>query len=212
MSVIFYRAEGSPFAWRAHLAVLHKQVPCEVRVISFSARDHRSDSYLAINPRGKVPALQDGEFTLYESTAVVEYLEERFPGLDPIFPRVIQERARCRRLVCEVDHYVWPSLRRIVGQVFFRKPDEWDREEIAAGASDLGTELGRFAQNLQGDYLCGATPTAADFALYPMVATFERAEQKGADTMLDLPPILEDWKARIEALPYHAETVPSHWK
>ena len=60
MSLDFYNGSGSPFAWRVWLALEHKQVPYQIKTLSFDRREHRTPEFLAINPRGKVPAIVDG--------------------------------------------------------------------------------------------------------------------------------------------------------
>jgi glutathione S-transferase len=67
---------------------------------------------------------------------------------------------------------------------------------------------------MRGDYLAGPL-SAADFALYPLIAFLFRAEKVklpdlDANGMLTAP--LRAWKARVEALPFFAKTVPPHWK
>ena len=57
MAITFYAGSGSPYAWRVWLALEHKQLPYDLKMLSFSNREHRAPEYLAINPRGKVPAL-----------------------------------------------------------------------------------------------------------------------------------------------------------
>jgi glutathione S-transferase len=57
------------------------QVPFELEEMPFDVRVTRSPGYLAVHPLGRVPCLKDGNFTLFESGAIAEYLCERFPGL-----------------------------------------------------------------------------------------------------------------------------------
>ena len=55
------------------LALEHKALPYERKVLSFSAGDTRKPEFLALNPRHRVPVMVDGDFVLYESNAIVEY-------------------------------------------------------------------------------------------------------------------------------------------
>ena len=70
-----------------------------------------------------------------------------------------------------------------------------------------------FAKAMRGDFLAGSL-SAADFALYSMVALLKRAQIKITDLDADgmLPPKIRAWKARIEALPFFEKTIPPHWK
>ena len=80
MAIVFYYGSGSPYAWNVQLALEHKALPYERRVLSFSAGDTRKPEFVAINPRHRVPTIVDDGFALYESNAIVEYLDEQYPG------------------------------------------------------------------------------------------------------------------------------------
>ncbi len=106
MALTFYYGSGSPYAWKVHLALEHKALPYERKVLSFSAGDTRKPEFVALNPRHRVPTIVDGDFVLYESSAIVEYLEDAYPGRGaPLFPAAVRERAVVRRLICEM---AWP--------------------------------------------------------------------------------------------------------
>src|SRR5439155_1065102 len=64
-------------------------------LLSFEKGEHKSPAHLARSPHGKVPALEDDGVSLYESSAIVEYLEERYPRT-PLLPPDPAERARVR--------------------------------------------------------------------------------------------------------------------
>lgn len=85
MTIRFYYGSGSPFSWKVWLALEHKQLPYDFNVPSLQQGDQKTLEYLAINPRGKVPTLIDDGFTLWDSAAIVEYLEERYPE-QPLLP------------------------------------------------------------------------------------------------------------------------------
>ena len=87
MGITLYYGSGSPYAWRVQLALEHKALAYELKVISFSAGDTRKPEFLALNPRHRVPVLVEDDFVLYESSAIVEYLDEAYPGRGaPLFP------------------------------------------------------------------------------------------------------------------------------
>src|SRR5207249_7894645 len=107
MSITLYYGSGSPYAWRAQLALEHKALPYELKLLSFAAGDTRKPEFLALNPRHRVPVLVDGDFVLYESNAIVEYVDDAYPGRGaPLFPGDAKTRAVVRRLVFEVDNYL----------------------------------------------------------------------------------------------------------
>src|SRR4030081_41494 len=103
MSLTLYYGSGSPYAWRVQLALEHKALPYERKVLSFSAGDTRKPEFLALNPRHRVPVLVDGDFVLYESHAIVEDLDGAFPTAGArLFPGDARTRALARRLISEV--------------------------------------------------------------------------------------------------------------
>jgi glutathione S-transferase len=214
MSLILYYGSGSPYAWRVQLALEHKALPYELKVLSFSAGDTRKPEFLALNPRHQVPVLVEGDFVLYESNAIVEYLDEAFPATGAqLFPGDARTRAVTRRLIMEVDNYFDEAIEPVLEQAFSKKPEERDAGKIAKGRSAVVDEIAMFTNAMRGDFLAGSL-SAADFALYPLVAFIARAEMKLPDLDADgmLTPGLRAWKARIEALPFFERTVPPHWK
>jgi glutathione S-transferase len=215
MALTLYYGSGSPYAWRVQLALEHKALPYELKVLSFSAGDTRKPEFLALNPRHRVPVLVDGDFVLYESNAIVEYLDEAYPGRGaPLFPGDVKARAIVRRLILEVDNYSDKSTDVLLDQAFSVKPEQRDTKKIADGRQTVVDELVVMTNAMRGDYLAGPL-SAADFALYPLIAFLYRAEKVklpdlDADGMLTVP--LRAWKARVEALPFFGKTVPPHWK
>ncbi len=214
MSLTLYYGSGSPFAWRVQLALEHKALPYELKVLSFSAGDTRKPEFIALNPRHEVPVLVDGDFVLYESNAIVEYLDDAYPGRGaPLFPGDVRQKALVRRLVLEVDHHFYEASSLVLTQAFWKKPEEREPDKIAEGRKAVVEESAMFTRAMRGEFLAGPL-SAADFTLYPLVAALWRAEMKLPD--LDaagmLTPELHAWKARIEALPYFEKTIPPHWK
>jgi len=213
MALTFYYGSGSPYAWRVWLALEHKAVNYELKSISFSAGDLAKPEYLAINPRRKVPAVVDGDFAIYESAAIVEYLDEQYSTGKMLFPGSIRQRAETRRLVREADEYLAHGLERLVDQVLFTKQEKWNQEEISAGRKAFVAELDRFEGYLHEDWF-GGEVSAADFAVYPIIALCIRMEKKKADLNVRgaIGPNMAAWMKRIEALPYYDKTYPPHWK
>ena len=213
MALTFYYGSGSPYAWRVWLALEHKGIAYELKTVSFSAGDLAKPEYAAINPRSKVPAITDGDFSLYESAAILEYLEEQYPAGKVLFPGGVRQRATIRRLVREIDEYLAHALERLVDHVLFTKREEWNLPEIAAGREAFLKELVRFEGYLHGDWF-GVELSAADFALYPIIALCLRIEKKKDDLNVSgvIGPKIAAWMKRIEALPYYDKTYPPHWK
>jgi glutathione S-transferase len=212
MALAFYYGSGSPYSWRVWLALEHKRVAYELKTLSFSAGDLRKPEYLAINPRHKVPAIVDDGFALYESVAVVEYLDEKYPGAK-LFPGDVRRRALVRRMVQEADQYYAVAMEKLVDQVLFTPQDKWDADKIGEGRQGVAQELAQWESLIRGDYLAGEL-SAADYTLYPLIALSLRMEKKNPDLDLRgvIGPKITAWMKRIEALPYFHKTWPPHWK
>jgi len=212
--ITLYYGSGSPFAWRVQFALEHKALPYERKVLSFSAGDTRKPEFLALNPRHRVPVIVDGDFTLYESNAIVEYLDDAYAGRgQPLFPGDARNRAVVRRLVAEADNYFDKATDPVVDEAFGKKPEERDPAKLATALAGLREETALFTRYMRGDFLAGSL-SAADFALYPLVAYLDRCALKlpDFDPKSVMTPELAAWKARIEALPYFEKTYPPHWK
>jgi len=181
--------------------------------MSFSAGDLKKPEFAALNPRHKVPTIVDDGLVLYESAAILEYLEERYSSGKTLFPGNVAQRAVIRRLVREADQYLTHSMERLLDQVLFTKQDQWDLTEIAAGRADLAKEIDLFERYLRGDWF-GDGLSAADFTIYPMLALSLRMEKKKPDLGLTaaMPPKIGAWMKRMRALPFHDKTYPPHWK
>jgi glutathione S-transferase len=215
MALDFYHGHGSPFSWRVHLALEHKKIPYTLKVLSFQNQDTKKPEFTAINPRGQVPTIVDDGHALWESTVIVEYLEERFASGDKLFPGDARERARIRRLAREAEEYVYKEGVGPITDEYFWKGDVPPDEKVVAQRRDkVAQELNSLASELRGDYFGGGVPSAADFTLYPYVAfckriTFRKPESKLTEAV---PPKIADWAKRIESQPYFDKTYPPHWR
>ena len=214
MAMTFYYGSGSPYAWRVWLALEHKQLPYEQKMMSFSAGDLKKPEFLAVNPRHKVPAIVDDGFALYESQAILEYLDERYPAPPSLFPGDLRQRALIRRIVQEADQYLILAFDPLIDQIFFTAQDKWDLGVIEKARAKLGEELRLWEDIPLGEFMAGNEPSAADFTVYPHLALGLRLEKKKLDLDVRgaIGPKLGAWMKRIEALPYFRKTWPSHWK
>jgi glutathione S-transferase len=212
MALTFYAGSGSAPSWRVWLTLEHKQVPYQLDMLSFQAGDHKKPDFLRLNPRGRVPTIVDDGFALYESSAICEYLEERFPS-PPLLPADLQGRAVVRRLCAESQLYVDGAGEDFLAMTLFGYR-RGSAEEIDEGREKLAAELARWEPVLEGDYLAGAALSMADFALYPQLMMLRRLDQRRPEHRAGelIGPRLAAWMKRIEALPYHDRTYPPHWR
>lgn len=213
MPITFHYGSGSPPAWRVWLALEFKALPYEMRRLSFDAGDTRRPEFLKINPRGRVPALVDGDFALYEANAIVEYLEEQYPATPQLFPGSTRERARVRRWISEIDDDFARAVTELGAAVSVPKMAA-DGARIARARKAVVDELQVIDRLAEGDFVAGARVTAADFALYPLLALLARYDLRNADlgVAAAIPPRLGAWAGRIRALSFFDKTIPPHWK
>ena len=209
----FYYASGSPYAWRVWLALEHKGIPYALKTLSFDAGDLKTPKFLALNPRHRVPVIVDDGFALYESAAIVEYLEDKWPGEPRLFSADLRQRALQRRMVREADQYFAEALERLVDAVLFTPQEQWSEDRIAGACADVQKDLAVWEAVIAGDYVAGAL-SAVDFTLYPEVALALRiARRKPGVVAADLiGPKMTAWVGRMEVLPCTKKTWPPHWK
>lgn len=215
MPIEFYCGSGSPYAWRVWLALEHKRLPYTLKMISFSSGDMKKPEFLALNPRSKVPVLVDNGFAIYESAAIVDYLEDAHPTSgSALFPAALKPRAVARRVIREADEYLAHALEALVAAVFFTPQEQWNNELITQARDRFVKELPYFAAELHGDFFCGEVG-AVDFTVYPLIALILRMEDKKKPDLAvrsALGPALSNWMKRVESLPIYDKTYPPHWK
>jgi glutathione S-transferase len=219
MALTLYWGSGSPFSWRVLLALEHKRLPFESHVLHFDKQEHQSPQMLKMNPRGRVPVLKDGDYVVFESVAILYYLELKYPGT-PIFGASPEEAGVIMRVICEFQAYAEPSVQKIIEAVF--------GDRVAAdidALTDAMHVVGREARTIEGrlakePWIVGAHYSALDMVIFPWIQLLRRALDKPAARELGarfLPmetnyPALARWIHRIESLPGYERTFPPHWR
>jgi len=213
-----YWASGSCNSWCVLLALQLKRIPHASKLIAFSKKEHKTPEYLALNPRGKVPCLVDGDYVLYESLAILTYLDRKYPD-PPLYGGDPREAGTITRLCSEFRCYVEPGLDRLLIPIIRGKTE--DRSELGAAAQPVQKELAVYEGLLDGhDYLWGDRLSAADLVVFPGIQQLRRQLAKKEVQALDLGfgryeeryPRLSEWNRRIEAIPGYELTYPPHWK
>jgi glutathione S-transferase len=213
MALTLYYLSGSPYAWRVWLALEYKRIPYELKLMSYDAGDFKRPEFQALNPRRQVPVIVDGSFVLYESAAIIEYLEDTQPDEPRLFARDLRDRAVQRRLVREADQYFATALEHLVEAVLFTPKERWSQERITAASAEIEKELELWETVIAGDYLAGDL-SAADFTLFPETALVQRMDSRNPGLLPPdlLGPKMATWARRMEALPCVQKTWPPHWK
>jgi glutathione S-transferase len=211
---------GSPYAWRVLLALEVKQVPYTSRRIQFPRDEHKTPEFLAMNPRGKIPVVRFGDFTLYESTAILAWLDRKWSER-PIFGRDTSEHGQIWRAVAEIEAYLQPEVVRMARLRMARAIhfDNIELEAVKTAAGATHAELGRIEGAL-GQAMVGDQVSAADIVLLPAVQLILRTANHERGIRLELGflplaeryPKLAAWLRRMEALPGYDRTYPPHWR
>ncbi|HCK85413.1 MAG TPA: hypothetical protein DHW63_13090 [Hyphomonadaceae bacterium] len=213
MALMFHYLSGSPFAWKVWLALEHKGAAYDLRVVSRDAGDLTTPAFHALNPYGKAPVIEHDGFALFESSAIVEYLEEALPG-PSLWPASIQDRANARRIMAESQTSLYPPVRRLVDALLLNGGAPPDEAVVSAASKDATHCASILAQSLHASFFGGGEPGAADYSVYPLSAIMARLSTIGAATRphLDLPDAFIAWRERMRALPIVAATQPPHWR
>lgn len=218
MAIDVYWGSGSPYSWRVLLALELKRLPYVSHPLQFDKQEHKAPNILAMNPRGRLPVLKDGDYVVFESLAVLYYLDLKYPE-PPIFGRSAEEAAVIMRVINEFQAYTEAELMSIVAAVqngHKAKLGEQLTHAMHTVASEARTIEGRLSKS---DWIVGETVSAADLAIYPCIRLLHRVLMRPEAKELSarfLPaeihyPALARWMQRVEALPGFAKTWPPHW-
>ena len=215
MKILLHSLSGSPFGWKVQWALEHFALSYDVKLLSPDKGDTRTSQFLALNPHGKLPVLQIGGLTLYESEAILAYLEDAYASKDlSLWPITLAGRAMARRISIEVSAYLYPSVRALVMECLGKTQASSDLSAVAASIARITPLLAMFAATLKDGFILNSKPGGADYALYPLVALLQRITLKNpaSVTELRLSSELEMWALRMESLPAYPRTYPPHWR
>jgi glutathione S-transferase len=153
-----YSGPLSLFTAKVRIALDEKGIAYEKISVPFS-RDKgyqpKHPDVLAINPKGQVPVLVDDGVTLYDSTIILEYLEDRYP--EPrLYPRDVRERARCRQLEAAADELFFPPVYDLILEVFYKpRPETRDAARVERATAQIAATYDRLDRALATrEYLC----------------------------------------------------------
>ena len=195
---IVYGPAGSSYVWSARLALAEKGVTHELVDVPFGA--HREEPHLSRHPFAKVPAFEHDGFMLYETQAIVRYVDERFAGT-PLQPEDVHQWSRMNQIIGIVDAYAWPSIagailynRILVPRFLGGAPDE---AAIAAALPRAKLCLGEFDRLMEGHrFLAGEHISLADLMVFPLLCYFANVPD-GSGPVAEHPK-LQNWLRQME--------------
>lgn len=189
----------------------HLGLDAEIKLINVYHGEGRTPEYLAINPLGKVPTLVDGDFTLWESNAILQYLAEAHGNykLSSREPRVRADIARW--LFWEASQWLpafHPVLAAFVGQHVLPQTGPLASVEVNCNHEQFQAQARLLDAHLRGHaFLVGDELTIADFSVAGMMMYVRPAGFPFHDF-----PGIAAWYERIEALEAWKATAAGPWK
>ena len=159
-----YMLEGCPFAHRAVISLREKGLPFET---VFFRAGHRPPELEAVGPRAKSPTLFDGDARVYDSQAVLEYLEERTPE-PALLPPTPLGRAEVRMLLARVSDELASKQYAVVGELVKPEPDQ---AKLETARKELRGTFEAWNRHFEGrTWAVGDALSLADLALYSLLA------------------------------------------
>ena len=193
---VVHGVPGSPYVRSALLGLEERGLRYQLAVLPKSAI--RSEEHLLRHPFGRIPILEHGDFSLYETQAILRYVDTlgSGPSLVPQNPRAA---ARMNQIMGIVDWYVFPTVtvgivaERLMSQFFWGRPA--DETNIAAALPKARTCI-REIERLKGtsDFMTGEQLSLADLMLVPHMEYF-RATAEGAELLKGTS--LDGWLTRM---------------
>jgi glutathione S-transferase len=191
----------STFSRRVLIAFAEKQVPHELVVVDMAARQHREQPYLSLNPYGRVPTLEEDGFVLFESTAILNYLEATRPS-PPLLPADVRGRALVdmHMKLCDLQ------LTRYAGTIIFPKrflpKERWNTSAMAEAKAEIEKHLLILDKHLDGKtYLVAEQFSLAEVCYMPFLDFLPLME-------ISPPSAVESWSQRLLARPSAVATRP----
>lgn len=206
--MILYGSSLSPFVRKTLAFAAEKDIELELRPTG-SAPGQPSEEFIEASPLRKMPALRDGDYTLADSTAIVHFLEAKFPD-----PALIPAEPRLRGKTIWFEEFADTVACAAVGKIFFNRvvlPRFLGRDGDLEAASacerdDLPPMLDYLEKVVPGDggFLVGDTLTLADIAIASPFANFEHC---GVDIDADRYPRTLAYAQRILSRPSFSQWV-----
>ena len=193
-AIRLYSARLSMFGAKVQIAAFEKGIPLDIVMVPFTQTEGYSPKHpevVRINPKKQVPVLVNGDLELFDSTQILEYLEDLQPE-PALWPAGVAARARARQMEHLSDEVYFPHIIRLMGL----QHDLNDSQAVSAieGARAFYTRLEKL---LTGREFVMETFSFADIALY-MAMLF--GERQGAP-LTQATPLLLAWRGRMSARP-----------
>ena len=191
---------------RAVMTAIHLGIPVERVIVDITKGEQRSADYVALNPNARVPTLVDGDFVLWESHAIQQYLAENTPGQD-LYPADVRGRADVNRWLFWSANHFGPAIGVLNRENMIKRMmglGAGDPAEIQRG-EQLVTDCARTLDThlANREWLALGHLTLADFAVAAPLMSTEPAKLPVKDFAH-----LQRWFARVRELDAWKQTSP----
>ena len=168
-----YSGPLSLFTAKVRIALAEKGLEVERISVGWSLADRylpHHPEVVRLNPKAEVPVLVDGDTHVYDSTVILEYLEDRYPT-PPLYPKSAAGRAEARQLEATADEIFFPSVWSLIEESFYPEPAEGrDAARLADAQARLRAEYDRLESQLADRLtLCEEGFSVADIGWIVMV-------------------------------------------
>jgi glutathione S-transferase len=190
------------------VTLAEKGASADLTVVDLFIAEHKAQAHLARQPFGVIPVLDDDGFILYESRAIIRYLDDKLPGAS-LTPRAPKDRARMDQWLSVDQSYVAPHTRALAVERILKKHEGTEPDAATAKAAEgaLGSTLAIVDRALDGhDYLAGDAFSLADISLMPYVASLPMLHAAHLAAGL---PRLGAWWERVSARPSWKSVTPA---
>lgn len=191
----------SLFPRRVRVVLREKAIACEEVVVDLPGGATHGEAFRRLNPFGQVPVLEDGELVLFESLAICEYLEERFPQ-PALLPAGAAARASARQWMHAAGDYFAGPLKRWLPRVL-APSGSFDLADSERAAGELAAHLDVLERVLGGRSFLVGDYSLADVAYVPLVCDLAAAQ---LGQLVEQRPHVSAWIARLRARPAVAAT------
>jgi glutathione S-transferase len=203
-----YNSNFSPNALRVRAVAQELGIPLEIIEVDFRKGEHKAPSYLAINPNGKVPALVDSDFVLWESRAINAFLASLRPERG-LYPDDAKQRAVVDQWSYWGAIHLGPAIQRVAFERAMKSKfgmGEPDENAIAPQVKEIEQFLPVLDANLADKDWVAGDLSIADFAV---ASTFVYRAPAGIS--LERTPNVSTWIDRIEGRPSWQSAVAPLW-
>jgi glutathione S-transferase len=207
---VIYGPAYSTYARTCRMALEEKGADYDLVEVDILSGANKTPEYLARQPFGKVPAFEHDGLDLYETDAIIRYINEAFPGID-LVPADVVGRARMTQALDIIGGYAYPAM---IGQIFIQRAvmpmmgNAADEDAIAAAIPQAETCVAALEKLIGGnDYLAGDRLSLADLLLIPVYDYISQTPE--GQKMLAKAPNLQRWWDRVRTRPCVEKTRPS---